>query len=352
MRKRLLFGLATLFVFLSALEGGARIFGPGIMPADPGMETGNGLPADSLTGWRVVPGTQQDFGVPEPTHINQHGLRAPEFPLEKTANEQRILLLGDSTVYGVLVRDEDSFGGLLEQLLKPTNPAIRVMNAGCPGYSSWQALQLFRERLLPLKPDVVVIATIWSDAQGSEAPDSSRYGQGEGRSLLSHSAFYVWLQAKMRRAKWHDAKAESIEFRFQPNATNSNAPPPPPGGPMEMGPAKLAPTHRVPLGQYRENLKEIARLAVEAGAQPVFLILPCFRDPELGKVGDFRDAYREAMREVADSLDAPLVDSSTAFFGGSVNALFYDDVHPTPKGHALIAQELFTSLKRYQTGSP
>ena len=58
------------------------------------------------------------------------------------------------------------------------------------------------------------------------------------------------------------------------------------------------------------------------------------------------------MREVADSLDAPLVDSSTAFLGGSVNALFYDDVHPTPKGHALIAQELFTSLKRYQTGSP
>ena len=346
MGKRLLFGLLTAFFVLTALEGGARIFGPGIMPADPGRESGNGLPEDPLTGWRINPGTQQDFGVPKPTHVNQYGLRSPEFPLQKASGEERILLLGDSTVYGVLVSDQDSFGGVLQTLLSAGNPAVRVMNAGCPGYSSWQALQALRERLLPLQPNVVVIATLWSDAQGSEAPDSARYGDGKGRSLLSHSAFYVWLQAKLRRAKWEDQTAEEIEFRFQPRGRSLGGAPPPPGAPPEIGPTKLAPTHRVPLAQYRENLRALAQLSREAGAQPVFLILPCYRDPALGKVGDFRDAYREAMVEVAAEIEAPLVDSSTAFFGGSVNALFYDDVHPTPKGHKLIADALYSQLKK------
>ena len=344
MLKRLSFALITLLFLAVALEMGARFFGPGIMPADPGRENGNGLPADSLVGWRVTPGIQNDFGVPKSTYINQFGLRSPEFPLEKTDGEERILLLGDSTVYGVLVSDEDSFGGVLQQLLSANNPAIRVMNAGCPGYSSWQALQILKNRLLALRPDVVIIATLWSDAQGSEAPDSARYGDGEGRSLLSHSAFYVWLQAKIRRARWQDEAAETIEFRFQPQRTNSGGPPPP-GPPPESGPTKLAPTHRVPLGQYRRNLKELAQVSQSAGAQPIFLVLPCFQDPSLGKVGDFRDAYRQAMREVAEDLDAPLVDSSEVFFGGQVNDLFYDDVHPTPKGHSLIAGALFEHLK-------
>ena len=345
MLKRLSFAFAVLLLLALTLEGGARLFGPGIMPADPGRENENGLPTDPLVGWRVEPGTQQNFGVPTPTHVNQFGLRSPEFPLEKEDGEERILLLGDSTVYGVMVSDEQSFGGVLQQLLRSDSPAVRVMNAGCPGYSSWQALQILKERLLRLRPDVVVIATLWSDAQGSEAPDSARHGDGEGRSLLTHSAFYVWLRAKIRRMRWQEESGETIEFRFQP-PRGSSAGPPPPGLPPLEGPTKLAPTHRVPLGQYRRNLQEMAQLSQSSGAQPIFLILPCFKDPSLGKVGDFRDAYREAMREVAEDMGAPLVDSSSLFFGGQVNDLFYDDVHPTPKGHSLIANALHGHLKR------
>ena len=345
MLKRLSFAVAVLLLLAAVLEGGARFFGPGIMPADPGRPNENGLPVDPLVGWRVEPGVQQNFGVPTPTHINQFGLRSPEFPEEKEAGEERILLLGDSTVYGVMVSDEQSFGGILQQLLRSESPAVRVMNAGCPGYSSWQALQILKERLLKLRPDVVVIATLWSDAQGSEAPDSARHGDGEGRSLLSHSAFYVWLRAKIRRMRWQEDLGETIEFRFQPQK-NSTSGPPPPGPAPELGPTKLAPTHRVPLGQYRRNLKEMAQISKSIGAQPIFLVLPCFMDPSLGKVGDFREAYREAMREVAEDMDALLVDSSSLFFGGQVNDLFYDDVHPTPKGHSLIAQALFEQFPR------
>ena len=52
------------------------------------------------------------------------------------------------------------------------------------------------------------------------------------------------------------------------------------------------------------------------------------------------------MREVAEELSAPLIDSSVFFFGGRVNDLFFDDVHPTPRGHSLIATALFEGLER------
>ena len=343
MKKRIAFALACLCLLVSALEIGARLFGPGLMPANPKVNDNRHMPADSLVGWRAQPGAQQDFGVPRPTYVNQHGIRGPETPLQKSEDELRILLLGDSTVYGVRVSDEETFGGTLEQSLMPHRINARVLNAGCPGYSSWQALQILQHRLLDLKPDIVVIATLWSDAQGSESPDSARYGNGETRGWLTHSAFYVWAREQLRKRRWQSQDSETIGFRFNtPGPSMPGGPPPPPEN--TLGPNKLAPTHRVPLRQYRDNLASMARLSEEAGAQPVFLILPSFRDVLLGRVGDFRDAYRESMKTVAQDFQAPLINSSEEFFGGDVNALFFDDVHPTARGHKIIADALLSTL--------
>jgi lysophospholipase L1-like esterase len=347
MKKRLAFATGALLLFLGLLELGARLFGPGIMPEDHSKqaEHGQSLPGepnlmgDAATGWRTRAGTNRDFGVPEPTHVNSRGLRAPEIPVEKPSGNTRVLLLGDSTVYGVRVSDSQSFGGLLERGLRAHHAAVEVLNGGCPGFSSWQALQALKDRLLAYEPDIVVIATLWSDAQGSTQPDAARFGEGARRSWLSHSAFYVWLQAKLRRARWKTEAPEQIAFQFEPGPGG------PPPGPGAIGPMKLAPTNRVPLGAYKENLREMARLVREQGGEVAFLILPCFRDLLIGRAGDFRDAYREAMAEVAKDLQAPLINSAEVFLEGDVRALFFDDVHPTAKGHARIAKFLESTLQ-------
>jgi lysophospholipase L1-like esterase len=270
--------------------------------------------------------------------VNSRGLRHSEIPLEKTPGKKRILLLGDSSVYGVRVTDEQTFGGLLEKRLHSAHRNVEVLNAGCPGFSSWQALQALDDRLLAYSPDLVVIATLWSDAQGSAEPDAARFGTGAGRSWLSHSAFYVWLQAKIRRARWNAEGPERIEFQLDP------VPGAPPFGNGPSGPNKLAPTHRVPIDDYKANLKEMASRVRAQGGDVAFLVLPCFRDLILGRVGDFRDAYREAMVQVAEELNAPLIYSPEVFVEGDVNALFFDDVHPTAKGHARIASLMEKSL--------
>ena len=88
----------------------------------------------------------------------------------------------------------------------------------------------------------------------------------------------------------------------------------------------------------------MAALASESGATPIFLILPSVRDLFIGRVGDFRDAYRQAMKEVAHDLRAPLVDSSEHFSEGDIHALFFDEVHPTARGHHRIAEALLAPV--------
>jgi lysophospholipase L1-like esterase len=346
MKRRIVYALSTFLLLMGFLEIAARIFGPGIMPEDRSMdaEHGQGVPGvgdllgDSATGWRARGGTHRDYGVPQPTHVNSRGLRHAEIPIEKAPGMTRILLLGDSSVYGVRVTDEQSFGGRLEKKLRTRNTEIEVLNGGVPGFSSWQALQALEDRLLAYTPDWVIIATLWSDAQGAAQPDAARFGDGKGRSWLTHSAFYVWLQSKIRRARWSTKAPERIEFKLD------RIPGDPPPGAGPMGPNKLAPTHRVPLDAYRSNLKEMAKKVRGQGGEVAFLILPCFRDLFIGRVGDFRDAYREAMVEVASDLNAPLINSANSFTEGDVHALFFDDVHPTAMGHERIADSLERSL--------
>lgn len=310
------------------------------MPIDRSMDAlhGQSLPhvpdllGDRATGWRARGGTHRDYGVPQPTHVNSRGLRYAEIPVEKERGQTRILLLGDSSVYGVRVTDENTFGARWEKRLRARKRDLQVLNGGVPGFSSWQALAALDDRLIHYAPDWVIIATLWSDAQGAAEPDAARFGNGSGRSWLSHSAFYIWLQSKIRRARWNTAGAERVEF--------------------ELGPNKLAPTHRVPLGDYRSNLKALAEKVRAQDGKVAFLILPCFRDLSIGRVGDFRDAYREAMIQVAAELNAPLVNSAKSFTEGDVHALFFDDVHPTAMGHERIADLLEASLSTEVLSSP
>jgi lysophospholipase L1-like esterase len=337
--KRLGFSLVVLVAVLGAAEGAARVWGPGLMPADRQLVAAHGEPVpgqgnmvgDNLTGWRPIQGTQRAFGVPIPTHINGDGLRTPASTTrEKPAGTRRLLTLGDSSVYGVMLRDTDTIAAQLEKQLRLVDPEIEVLNGGCPGYSSWQAAQALEFRFAQYSPDLVVVATLWSDTQGADEPDSTRYG-GRSAPLAHKSAGFVWLRETLRRRKWGTSGPLAGE-----------------GPPEEVGwglkSMPLAAANRVPLGEYQDNLRRIAKLASDIGSQVAFLILPCIRDLEEAGVGDFRDAYREAMREVAAELDAILIDTPAAFVGQRSRIVFLDEVHPTAVGNRIIAKEAATAL--------
>lgn len=277
------------------------------------------LTPDLGLGWRLPPGVSSAFGVPAPTHINAQGTRNPDLT-PKPAGTRRLLTIGDSTVYGVLVDDADVFGAVAAtQLSEHLGTTVEPVNGGVPGYSSAQSLRLYERVLHEVNADWVVIANLWSDTQDSRIPDTHFYLDQDRilTRLLQHSATFRW----MRRTLGDRRAAREVGWRIGPGQGS----------------------YRVPPHEYRSNLGRLAEEVRSDGGAPIFLWLPSTRDLEGRELEAPRPTYRRIMAEVADAQGALLVDGATPFAGGPASLLL-DDVHPSVMGHALLGQILATDI--------
>lgn len=91
---------------------------------------------------------------------NSLGMRGPEIIMPKPAGRIRIAILGGSTVYEEFVKDwKKDFARQLEGELKHVNPNkdIEVINAGLPGWNSWNDLVNLEFRLIDLNLDMIIV---------------------------------------------------------------------------------------------------------------------------------------------------------------------------------------------------
>jgi len=112
---------------------------------------------DPLLGWRNRPLKQGSFQTNESisqVSINQKGLRGKEYPYERS-QKPRILVLGDSFVWGYGVEEKERFTDRLETLFQGK---IEVVNAGVPGYGLDQFLLFLETEGKKYRPDLVVCA--------------------------------------------------------------------------------------------------------------------------------------------------------------------------------------------------
>lgn len=101
-----------------------------------------------------------NYGLsPEYWRHNSLGYRGPETTLEKPDGVFRIVAMGGSTTYNGNVDEQDSYPRLLETILREqygyTN--VEVINAGTPGYTTWETLVNFEFRVLDLDPDMIIL---------------------------------------------------------------------------------------------------------------------------------------------------------------------------------------------------
>ena len=296
----------------------------GRAPPPPEAPTREGAGEDAMRssealGWAPVPGESAAFGVPEPTFHNDAGTRNPPFQ-PKTSGTKRLLTLGDSTVYGVLVADAEVFGAVAARALSEAlGLPVEAINGGVPGYSSEQARLLYGASLRETEPDWVVIATLWSDTQNAVVSDRARYvdGRDRVRRALSRLATFRWLERELSDRR----DAREVAWTLTPGSGR----------------------YRVMPAAYRDNLEALADLAREDGAEPVFLWLPSVRDLREQALEEPRPAYREIMRTVADEQGALWVDGATPFRGGEAGLLL-DDVHPSAAGHARLGEVLARAI--------
>lgn len=113
--------------------------------------------------FRLRPGLQATYsswgrGVTTQIRTNSLGFRDEERPAERRAGVRRVVATGDSITFGIGVNDEDAYPRRLQELLVEQGITdIEVWNAGVPGYAMADHLGFLRKRLLPLKPDVVLL---------------------------------------------------------------------------------------------------------------------------------------------------------------------------------------------------
>jgi lysophospholipase L1-like esterase len=89
---------------------------------------------------------------------NARGFRGPDIGVPKPPGVFRIVALGGSTTYGDQIpKWEDAYPAQLQSILRGSHPSVEVINAGVPGYSSWEMLISFEFRLLDLEPDLLIV---------------------------------------------------------------------------------------------------------------------------------------------------------------------------------------------------
>ncbi|MDO8349450.1 MAG: hypothetical protein Q7T30_04405, partial [Planctomycetota bacterium] len=155
----MLFVFAAMFVSFAAaillIEIALRIYDPLKLPAED-LRGFYRLDAhgriETAPGWT---GNQTVDGRSIPIHMNSLGLRGPEIPA-RGPDERRVLLLGDSFVWGMGVLDGETIPARLEQALRVGRAKTTVGNAGMYGTSprEWgYTLDRFRGSF---EPDLVV----------------------------------------------------------------------------------------------------------------------------------------------------------------------------------------------------
>lgn len=296
------------------------------------------LPGNPFLLWEMVAGDRKELGVD--VSVNTHGFRGPPIQTKKAEGVRRILLLGDSSVYGHGVGQQYTFAHHLNNAL---GPSIEVINLGVPGYSSAQSLNLLELRGWELEPDLIVVASLWSDNNFDAFVDKELLSEqlafsggwmGSLSRVLTHSALYRWLDWKLRLAR----RAETVTTVG-----------------WILGQTPTGGLRRVEVNDYADNLLRFADEAALQNSAVMYMSLA--NSVDLGAPTDGAIAwtlYREVMESVAAHTGSPFFEVVPVFeaSGADWADLFIDELHPSQKGHKLIADALEKELTQWvQSGS-
>ena len=214
-KRRLTAVLLSAGLSIGLLEGFVRIAG---LATDYRFYPGP-FESASTCDYRLRPGYQGTQGdVPVTLDANGFRVGRPIVAIEQEQKpSRRILLLGDSVLFGWGVPHHESFAGLLEQRLaeEPSGGGTdAVHNAGTPGYGAWHYrhyLELVFDEIRPTEVVLLLFTNDWEGRLWDVTPDGSLtpVGLKEVRSGLAerlfnhawcsrHSAFYRLLKNAMR----------------------------------------------------------------------------------------------------------------------------------------------------------
>ena len=147
--------LVSCFIVLMISEVCLRIF----FPQHIQLQSKNTYVPDSIAGYKLASNYNGYIGnrVEYMTTIttNSYGIRHPDLSTQK--QHPRILILGDSFVFGQGVEQNQTVSAKLEDELRKKGKSVTVINAGVPGYGTVQEANWLKHHGLKLKPDILLV---------------------------------------------------------------------------------------------------------------------------------------------------------------------------------------------------
>jgi lysophospholipase L1-like esterase len=286
---------------------------------------------------------------------NALGLRGPEVAREKAAGVTRVLCVGDSCTFGSGAGAEDTWPAQLARLLKEQVVEARelpgleseelgpfeVLNAGVPGYSSYQGRRYLETEGFDLDPDVVVFALGFNDSFQARPGPRRRFADGNylsdreyaelDRQAPSWGVVRLWARLRGPVGGAADGAAEA-EGEVDP---------------------RRARKRRVSPKEYWGNAMAVARQCRERGVRLVLVVWPIVAQTDpAGPLGRHTTllTYQGLLREVVRKFAAPPMIEGGGQPDGGVQlvdlvplvegrpALFIDDVHMNPRGYRRVAR--------------
>lgn len=250
------------------------------------------------------------------TFHNSLGYRNDEFTLEKPEGVFRIVTLGGSSTYDVRIPDNASmFTTRLQESLSDDYGFrnVEVINAGVPGYNSWEILVNLEFRVLDLDPDLVVIYEGTNDVHARLVEPSSYSGDGSGRRQpWQVPAVPLWERSAVLRIL-----SRSLNITRQVSIDDFMSPPTFMSWPYEFrltengfDPSELL--ERNPPRHLRRNLENMIAIAREHDVRIMFATwayspyLNDYASQESYQLGF--EENNAVFREVANLHDIPLFD--------------------------------------------
>ena len=160
-RTALLMSIAAVSILVSLLI--AELATRKLLPEYQSLYTARAMwQYDEQLGWLGISNLRAQQGLRETrvtVQLNSLGLRDDEPEERREKQGTRILLLGDSFVFGYGVEGSECLGAQLEAM----TPGIEAVNLGVSGYSTDQELLLLQRLGPSYDPDIVVLVFVYND---------------------------------------------------------------------------------------------------------------------------------------------------------------------------------------------
>lgn len=281
-----------------------------------------------------------------PMSTNSWGLRDRELGPKKPG-VPRILVLGDSLMFGYGVRIEDTATRILEEILRQRlGHEVEVVNGAVAGYSTLQSARSYELLADDVKPDIVLFSfgTLSGGRTNLLFTEQTRRAAALAKSAGQHRV-NAFIKGIVQWLRDNSQLSLLLKRRMAPRRELSG---------MDVHAIQRAPQDEEGLRLVEQSMKELSDSATRRGVRSAVIIIPSHKqvDPTLWQEILLKhnlpaslyspDLPDKPLEDYARQQNIPVLDLRDPIAARPLEGFYWDGdgEHWEPHGHKVVAEIL------------